>query len=61
MEYSSFTLRSKIIIGYLLLLILLGITVYLVWFEHKKREELTSDELRIFEKRKLNRALSGPS
>lgn len=53
MEYSSFTLRSKIIIGYLLLLILLGITVYLVWFEHKKREELTSDELRIFEKRKV--------
>ena len=48
---SSVSLRLKIIVGYVLLLIFLTIIVSLVWLEHRKMEMLNSGELLIRQKR----------
>ena len=48
---SSVSLRLKIIVGYVLLLIFLTIIVSLVWLEHQKMEMLNSGELLIRQKR----------
>lgn len=48
---SPLTLRLKIISGYVLLLVLLGVIVSLVWLEHRKMEALNSGELRAGQKR----------
>lgn len=44
-------LRLKIIAGYVSLLALLGIIIFLVWLEHRKVEALNNGELLISEKR----------
>lgn len=51
LSYSSFSLRLKIIAGYVSLLTLLGIIIFLVWLEHRKMETLNNSELLISEKR----------
>ena len=48
---SSVSLRLKIIVGYVSLLIFLIIIVSLVWLEHQKMEMLNSEELLIKQKR----------
>ena len=48
---SSVSLRLKIIVGYVLLLIFLTIIVSLMWLEHQKMEMLNSGELLIRQKR----------
>ena len=48
---SHMALRLKIISGYVLLLVLLGVIVSLVWLEHWKMETLNSGELRACQKR----------
>ena len=48
---SPLPLRLKIIAGYVSLLALLGIIVFLVWLEHRKIEALNSGELLISQKR----------
>lgn len=48
---SHWVLRLKIISGYVLLLVLLGVIVSLVWLEHRKMEALNSGELRAGQKR----------
>ena len=48
---SSVSLRLKIIVGYVLLLIFLTIIVSLVWLEHRKMEMMNSGELLIRQKR----------
>lgn len=50
-KHSSFALQLKIIAGYVLLLTLFGIIIFLVWLEHRKMEALNSDELLINQKR----------
>lgn len=46
----------KIIVGYILLLALLGIIVFLVWLEHRKMDALNNGELLINQKREaMNR------
>ena len=50
-DISHLTLRLKIISGYVLLLVLLGVIVSLVWLEHRKMEALNSGELRASQKR----------
>lgn len=50
-RHCSFTLRLKIISGYVLLLILLGIIVSLVWLEYWKINNLNHNELRTIQKR----------
>ncbi|MCS3196442.1 hybrid sensor histidine kinase/response regulator [Bacteroides thetaiotaomicron] len=53
---SSVSLRLKIIVGYVSLLIFLIIIVSLVWLEHQKMEMLNSEELLIKQKREaMNR------
>lgn len=47
---NSFVLQLKIIIGYAFLLISLSAIIALVWFEHRKMEELNKSELYIREK-----------
>lgn len=47
------TLRLKIIAGYVSLLALLAIIVFLVWLEHRKMEALNSGELLISQKREV--------
>lgn len=49
---SSVSLRLKIIVGYVSLLIFLIIIVSLVWLEHQKMEMLNSEELLIKQKEK---------
>ena len=48
---SHMALRLKIISGYVLLLVLLGVIVSLVWLEHWKMETLNSGELRACQNR----------
>lgn len=48
---SHMALRLKIISGYVLSLVLLGVIVSLVWLEHWKMETLNSGELRACQKR----------
>lgn len=50
---SSLSLRLKIIIGYVALLALLNIIVFLMWLEHRKMEALNNGELLMSEKEKL--------
>ena len=50
-KHSSFALQLKIIAGYVLLLTLFGIIIFLVWLEHRKMEALNSGELLINQKR----------
>lgn len=51
-SYSSFTLRLKIVAGYVSLLVLLSIIISLVWLEHRNMEVLKSEELLIRQKKK---------
>lgn len=51
-SYSSFTLRLKIVAGYVSLLVLLSIIISLVWLEHRNMEALKSEELLIRQKKK---------
>lgn len=50
-DISHLTLRLKIISGYVLLLVLLGVIVSLMWLEHRKMEALNSGELHAGQKR----------
>ncbi|MCD8267814.1 MAG: hypothetical protein LUD46_04695 [Parabacteroides sp.] len=54
---SPLTLRLKIISGYVLLLVLLGVIVSLVWLEHRNMEVLNSSELRADQKGKQKTGL----
>lgn len=49
-SYSPFSLRLKIIAGYVSLLALFGIIIFLVWLEHRKMEALNNGELLICKK-----------
>lgn len=53
MNNSPLSLRLKIIAGYVSLLTLLGIIIFLVWLEHRKMEILNSGELLISQKREV--------
>lgn len=48
---SHWILRLKIISGYVLLLVLLGVIVSLVWPEHRKMEALNCGDLLVRQKR----------
>lgn len=48
---SSLVLRLKILSGYVSLLTLLCIIVFLVWIEHQKMEALKKDESNLYQKR----------
>ncbi len=50
-ENSPMSLRLKIIAGYMSLLILLGVIVFLIALENRNREEMNNDELLLREKK----------